>query len=117
MVQRPGYDQNSGLLFDAGIMKFLDVPECPTRVQAKRALQTLLKPLKEFPFLNASQPGSRLGTGITDDGVLQIIFREPLIAYTRAPSMLRRKWARFSPQLTIVQMPSDFAVEIAYVCA
>ena len=39
-----------------------------------------------------SQHGSRLGTGITDDDVLQIIFREPLIANTpstvNAPSQI-----------------------------
>ena len=39
-----------------------------------------------------SQHGSRLGTGITDDDVLQIIFREPLITNTpstvNAPSQI-----------------------------
>jgi hypothetical protein len=50
MLDQPGYDRATGLLFDPGGVEFLPVPEKPTREQAEEALRVLREPLAEFPF-------------------------------------------------------------------
>jgi hypothetical protein len=50
ILQKPGFDDKSGFLFDPKGVTFLPVMERPTKADAKQALQTLLHPLREFPF-------------------------------------------------------------------
>lgn len=50
ILDKPGYDDASGLLFIKGSEKFLHVPEFPTREDAMIALNCLLNVLKDFQF-------------------------------------------------------------------
>ena len=52
IIEQPGFDSASGLLlnFDAGT--FPPVPVAPTRDDANAALATLLRPLRDFPFVS-----------------------------------------------------------------
>jgi hypothetical protein len=54
LVQRPGYDLESGLLFDPGSSRFPKIPERPTREDAVAALEFLQKPLEKFPFVDGA---------------------------------------------------------------
>jgi len=53
VITSPGYDKESGI-FLATTEKFPDIPEKPTRADALRALDVLLEPLEEFPFVTES---------------------------------------------------------------
>jgi putative DNA primase/helicase len=52
LVQTPGYDIESGLLFDPGSTRFPKIPERPTREDARAALKFLDRPLEKFPFVD-----------------------------------------------------------------
>jgi putative DNA primase/helicase len=50
ILQTPGFDESTGLLFEPQGAAFLPVPEQPTKADAEAALNVLLYPLREFPF-------------------------------------------------------------------
>jgi putative DNA primase/helicase len=50
VLNTPGYDEQSGLYYDPLAMEFPPIPENPTRRDALRALVTLKRPLREYPF-------------------------------------------------------------------
>jgi hypothetical protein len=50
LLDRPGYDPATRLLFDPGGVEFPPIPESPTREEAEAALALLREPLAEFPF-------------------------------------------------------------------
>lgn len=50
ILSRPGYDQESGLLFDSD-EDWPVIPDQPTRADAEIALKTLIAPFQEFPFV------------------------------------------------------------------
>ena len=52
VLDRPGYDPETGLLFDPGGTEFPPVPERPTRAQAEAALAKLREVLAGFPFVD-----------------------------------------------------------------
>jgi putative DNA primase/helicase len=52
LIQEPGYDPGSGLLFDPGATRFPTIPERPTRDDANAALDFLSRPLEKFPFID-----------------------------------------------------------------
>ena len=52
IVERPGFDEKSGILFDPQGVTFPPVPAHPTRDEARAALQELKEPFKEFPFVD-----------------------------------------------------------------
>lgn len=52
IVERPGFDAASGVLFDPQGTHFPPVPARPTRDQARQALDTLTAPFTEFPFVD-----------------------------------------------------------------
>jgi hypothetical protein len=51
IVQTPGYDQVSGVLYDPMGTKFPPVPEYPDKEEALRALRLLKEPIADFPFV------------------------------------------------------------------
>jgi putative DNA primase/helicase len=54
LIQRVGYDVESGLIFDPGATRFPNIPERPTREDARAALEFLQKPLEKFPFVDGA---------------------------------------------------------------
>jgi hypothetical protein len=52
LIQEPGYDPGSGLLFDPGSTRFPTIPGRPTREDANAALDFLSRPLEKFPFID-----------------------------------------------------------------
>jgi hypothetical protein len=52
ILQTPGYDADSQLIFDPGGVTFPAVPESPTPDEAREALNVLLHPVRKFPFVS-----------------------------------------------------------------
>ena len=50
VLETPGYDRQSGLLFDPGGVTFPSVPEHPTKTDAEAALKIIDEIIKGFPF-------------------------------------------------------------------
>lgn len=50
ILQEPGYDAVSGLLYDPAGIEFPPVPDSPTQEQAKAALEVLYGPFREYQF-------------------------------------------------------------------
>lgn len=50
ILQTPGYDRASGLLYDPGATVFPLVPESPTKEEAAAAIEALAKPFREYRF-------------------------------------------------------------------
>lgn len=61
----PGYDAATRLLFDPMGKPVPDVPFCPTRAQARAALDLLLRPFDSFPFVDAAARGALLAAILT----------------------------------------------------
>jgi len=53
ILQTPGYDEATGLLFEPGPVTYPPIPEKPTRAQAEAALETLCELLATFPFVES----------------------------------------------------------------
>ena len=52
VLDRPGYDESTGLLFLPGAVKWPTVPKAPTREQAHDALTVLGEAFTDFPWLD-----------------------------------------------------------------
>ena len=65
VLDRPGYDPRSGLLFDPGGLEFRPVPDKPTRGEASAKLDLLRSLVKEFPFAAAASESVALSGIIT----------------------------------------------------
>lgn len=50
IVEREGYDKETGLFFDAGGTAFDPIPKNPTKAQAAAALAALIDVVKDFPY-------------------------------------------------------------------
>jgi hypothetical protein len=50
ILQQPGFDYESGLLYNPQGFEFEAVPDAPSREEALNCLPTLLMPFREFPF-------------------------------------------------------------------
>ncbi|MFO1084075.1 MAG: hypothetical protein U1E21_05910 [Reyranellaceae bacterium] len=50
VLDQPGYDAQTGLLYDPHGVAFPPIPDKPTREDAVRALKTLAAPIRGFPF-------------------------------------------------------------------
>ena len=85
VLDQPGYDPASGLLFDPGGTTFPAIPERPTRVDAQAALACLVEPLKGFPFVSDADRSVVLSAILT--ALVRATLRSaPLFAFT-APTM------------------------------
>jgi hypothetical protein len=52
ILDKPGFDDATGILFDPQGVSFPPVPEFPTETGAHQALDTLLYPFRDFPFVD-----------------------------------------------------------------
>lgn len=50
VLQAPGYDPSSALLYDPGIVQFPRIPEAPSEADAREALRILSQPFRGFAF-------------------------------------------------------------------
>jgi hypothetical protein len=65
ILERPGYDRDSGLYFDPGETAFPGIPANPTRCEAETALALLLEIIAGFPFVDDSSRSVALALLIT----------------------------------------------------
>ena len=85
ILQTPGYDESTGLFFDAGGIEFAPVPEEPTFDDAMAALALLQEIIKGFPFVELCDRSVALAAILT--GLVRRSLRTaPLFAF-RAPKM------------------------------
>ena len=89
ILDEPGYDDASGLLFFPGNYTFGKIPTEPTLEDAQRAKDELLKILEEFPFENATSKSVTLAAILTAL-VRRSITTAPLFGFT-APKMASGK--------------------------
>lgn len=54
VLDQPGYDDDTGLLYDPQYVQFPPVPTAPTKEDAAAALKFLMEPFRHFPFVNPS---------------------------------------------------------------
>ena len=62
ILDQPGYDEATGLVYHPRGVVFPPVPENPSREDALRALTLLKQPFREFPFV----PGAHLAVALSD---------------------------------------------------
>lgn len=65
VLNAPGYDPATRLLFDPLGADVPDIPTAPTLEQARDALELLLHPFQTFPFVDASAHGAMLAAILT----------------------------------------------------
>lgn len=81
----PGYDNESGMFFVPGNCEFEKIPERPTKEDAEKAKESLLHPLKEFPFEDEASRSVVLAAILTSL-IRKSIATAPLFGFT-APKM------------------------------
>lgn len=85
ILEKPGYDEETGLFFNPGKTSFLPIPISPSKNDAIAALNALLEILKEFPFENDESKSVSISAILT--GLIRKSIRTaPLHGYT-APKM------------------------------
>src|SRR6185503_2882339 len=65
IIQRPGFDPQSGLLLDFPPGVFPSIPESPSQDEAHTALQRLMYPLRQFPFVTDAAKSVALSAMLT----------------------------------------------------
>lgn len=85
ILEIPGYDEDTGLFFNAGDAHFHSIPHSPTKDDAHRALNFLLEPIKDFPFENKESKSVAI-SGILTSLIRKSIRSAPLHGYS-APKM------------------------------
>lgn len=65
VLQKPGYDPASGMLYDPGVMSFPAVSDAPTEEDAKAALDTLSRPFRDFCFASKADRSVALAAALT----------------------------------------------------
>jgi len=65
LLDRPGYDEKTGLLFDPGGTTFEPIPDRPTAEQAQAACRDLRGILDEFPFIGEADEAVALSAMLT----------------------------------------------------
>ena len=84
ILDKPGYDERTGLFFDPKGEVFCPIPANPTKDDALAALKELLEPIAKFPFVDEASKSVQLARMLT--GVCRTaLFTSPLFGYT-APS-------------------------------
>ncbi|WP_413717971.1 hypothetical protein [Silicimonas sp. MF1-12-2] len=79
ILQEPGYDLSSGLLYEPGGVIFPHVPESPTHEDAKEALNELKKPFREYQLPSPADGSVLLAAAITSV-IRRILPSAPLFA-------------------------------------
>lgn len=85
ILEKPGYDEISGIFFDPGDAVFDPIPQSPTREDALAALETLLMPLQDFPF-DGEESRSVAISAILSAIVRKSLTTAPLFAFS-SPKM------------------------------
>lgn len=83
VLDKPGFDEDSGLLFmprDATVVP--SVPLEPTKEQVAAAVEMLLHPISEFPFVTTGDRGNWIGT------MLGLFLRPILPTEARRPMLI-----------------------------
>jgi hypothetical protein len=65
LLDKPGYDDRTCLLFDPGATVFPSIPDRPTKVQARAAFGTLADLLSEFAFADTADKAVALAAILT----------------------------------------------------
>lgn len=65
ILQQPGFDLESGLLYDPRGVEYAPVQEAPSRAQALEALGVFMRPFREFPFADEIAKGVLVAAGLT----------------------------------------------------
>lgn len=65
VLDRPGYDERTGLLLDIPPVGLPPVIAQPTMEQARKALAVLMEPFEAFPFVDAAARGAMLAALLT----------------------------------------------------
>jgi hypothetical protein len=89
ILDTPGYDAKSGLLFSPGGYVYEKIPQQPSRDDAIQAMEVLLTILKDFPFVDEASRSVALAAILTAL-VRRSIATAPLIGFT-APKMASGK--------------------------
>lgn len=80
VLNKPGYDAATRLLFDPLGEIVPDVPTSPTLDQARAALDMLLHPFQTFPFVDATAKGAMLAAILTA-AIRPVLPTAPAIAF------------------------------------
>jgi hypothetical protein len=72
ILDRPGYDIETGLFFDPGSVTFPEIPPSPTKEDARRALHQLHDVIREFTFVDKAAKAVALA------GMLTMLVRRSL---------------------------------------
>ena len=81
VLDRPGYDEQTGLFFDNRGVDFGAIPASPTKDGALAALQELIEPIAKFPFVDEASKSVQLARMLT--GVCRTALpTSPLFGYT-----------------------------------
>jgi hypothetical protein len=75
ILDQPGYDASTGLLYNPQSVEFPPVPEAPTKDDARAALKVLKGLLSTFPFVTAGNddPGGNLSVALS--AILTVLIR------------------------------------------
>ena len=65
LLDRPGYDPSTALLFDPANTRYPPIPDHPTREQAEAALKVYIDLLSEFPFVEEIDRAVALSASLT----------------------------------------------------
>lgn len=65
VLDRPGYDEATGLILDPGGVEFPPVPEHPTKEQASDAMLRLARPFRKMPFVSKADESVALAMVLT----------------------------------------------------
>ena len=85
ILERPGYDPETGILYHPGESTFIPLPQNPTRDEALDALSMLKELVSEFPFVDDASRSVAL-SGILTAVIRRSLPTAPLHAYS-APVM------------------------------
>ena len=85
LLDRPGYDEKTGLLFDPGDTQFEPIPDMPTADEGKAACQALREILDEFPFVTRADESVALSAMLA--GLVRRSLRFAPIHAFRSPKM------------------------------
>jgi hypothetical protein len=91
VLERPGYDEATGLLFDPEGAEFPPVPEKPTKEQAAEALALLAGLLRESPFVSPADRAVALSFILTCL-VRQSLPTAPLHAFSATTAGTGKSW-------------------------
>jgi putative DNA primase/helicase len=85
ILDQPGYDPATGILYNPMKVSFAAIPESPTQADGRAALAELKSLISEFPFVDNASRSVAL-SGILTTAIRRSIPRAPLHAFT-APVM------------------------------